>query len=79
MVRQHEEFLWLHDTFEENEEYAGIIVSWRQRSFMEELLITDRISVGYFQEMFKFIKVIFWFLTYSWQNNAYCCECCQST
>ncbi|KAK2160843.1 hypothetical protein LSH36_126g00002 [Paralvinella palmiformis] len=26
VVRQHEEFLWLHDTFEENEDYAGIII-----------------------------------------------------
>lgn len=27
VVRQHEEFIWLHDRFEENEEYAGYIVS----------------------------------------------------
>lgn len=27
VVRQHEEFVWLHDRFEENEEYAGYIVS----------------------------------------------------
>lgn len=27
VVRGHEEFIWLHDRFEENEEYAGIIVS----------------------------------------------------
>lgn len=27
VVRQHEEFVWLHDRFVENEEYAGIIVS----------------------------------------------------
>ena len=27
VVRQHEEFMWLHDRFEENEEYAGIVVS----------------------------------------------------
>lgn len=27
VVRQHEEFVWLHDRFLENEEYAGIIVS----------------------------------------------------
>lgn len=27
MVRQHEEFIWLHDSFVENEEYAGFIVS----------------------------------------------------
>jgi len=27
VVRQHEEFVWLHDRFEENEEYAGIVVS----------------------------------------------------
>lgn len=26
VVRQHEEFVWLHDRFEENEEYAGYIV-----------------------------------------------------
>ena len=27
VVRQHEEFIWLHDRFEENEDYAGIVVS----------------------------------------------------
>lgn len=27
MVREHEEFVWLHDRYVENEEYAGIIVS----------------------------------------------------
>jgi len=27
VVRQHEEFIWLHDQFEENEDYAGFIVS----------------------------------------------------
>jgi sorting nexin-5/6/32 len=25
-VREHEEFIWLHDRFVENEEYAGIII-----------------------------------------------------
>lgn len=28
VVRQHEEFVWLHDRFEENEEYAGYIVGY---------------------------------------------------
>jgi hypothetical protein len=27
VVRQHEEFIWLHDRYVENEDYAGIIVS----------------------------------------------------
>jgi hypothetical protein len=27
VVRQHEEFVWLHDRFEEIDEYAGYIVS----------------------------------------------------
>ena len=27
--RQHEEFIWLHDRYNENEEYAGLIVSGR--------------------------------------------------
>jgi sorting nexin-5/6/32 len=31
VVRQHEEFVWLHDRFEENEEYAGFIVSLKFR------------------------------------------------
>lgn len=26
VVRQHEEFIWLHDTYVDNEEYAGLIV-----------------------------------------------------
>jgi sorting nexin-5/6/32 len=28
VVREHEEFLWLHDAIEENEEYAGYIVGF---------------------------------------------------
>ena len=27
VVRQHEEFIWLHDRFDENETYAGFIVN----------------------------------------------------
>lgn len=41
VVRQHEEFVWLHDRFEENEEYAGYIVGY--------LCI---ISSGYFNAVF---------------------------
>lgn len=26
VTRQHEEFIWLHDRFEENKDYAGYIV-----------------------------------------------------
>ena len=26
VTRQHEEFIWLHDRYNENEEYAGLIV-----------------------------------------------------
>lgn len=42
VVRQHEEFIWLHDSFVENEDYAGYIVSvagWTRTScevFSEE-------------------------------------------
>uniref|UniRef100_A0A8C0VB53 Sorting nexin 6 n=1 Tax=Cyanistes caeruleus TaxID=156563 RepID=A0A8C0VB53_CYACU len=32
VVRQHEEFIWLHDSFVENEDYAGYIVFQEQRS-----------------------------------------------
>lgn len=28
VVRQHEEFVWLHDRFEENPAYVGFIVSY---------------------------------------------------
>lgn len=28
VVRQHEEFVWLHDRFEENPSYVGFIVSY---------------------------------------------------
>ena len=28
VTRQHEEFIWLHDRFNENEEYAGLIVGF---------------------------------------------------
>ncbi len=27
VTRQHEEFVWLHDRYNENEEYAGLIVN----------------------------------------------------
>lgn len=27
VMREHEDFVWLHDRFEENEKYAGYIVS----------------------------------------------------
>jgi len=32
VVRQHEEFVWLHDRIEENDDYAGYIVSYRVKS-----------------------------------------------
>ncbi|XP_048654654.1 sorting nexin-6-like isoform X2 [Marmota marmota marmota] len=31
VVRQHEEFIWLHDSFVENEDYAGYIALQRLR------------------------------------------------
>lgn len=40
VVRQHEEFIWLHDRFEEDEAYAGYIVSSKPTqlaNFMEDL------------------------------------------
>ena len=49
-MREHEEFVWLHDRYAENEEYAGIIVSivyllsyiaavkiWKLQNFTEVL------------------------------------------
>jgi sorting nexin-5/6/32 len=32
VVRQHEEFVWLHDRYVENDDYAGVIVSLDFRS-----------------------------------------------
>lgn len=32
VVREHEEFLWLHSVLDENESYAGFIVSWTLNS-----------------------------------------------
>ncbi|XP_015373243.1 PREDICTED: sorting nexin-32 [Diuraphis noxia] len=37
VVRQHEEFIWLHDQFEENEDYAGFIVSMEIYEIMKSL------------------------------------------
>lgn len=39
VVRQHEEFIWLHDAYVENEEYAGLIVrrgraGWAARGWL---------------------------------------------
>lgn len=41
VVRQHEEFVWLHDRYEENEEYAGYIVSTMEiiKLFIIEIII----------------------------------------
>lgn len=33
VVREHEEFIWLHNCLEDNEEYAGFIVSFIQRQY----------------------------------------------
>lgn len=38
VVRQHEEFIWLHDRYEENEEYAGFIVSLFRSSFFHYVI-----------------------------------------
>jgi sorting nexin-5/6/32 len=40
VTRQHEEFIWLHDRYNENEEYAGLIVS----SFVSERKKTNNIQ-----------------------------------
>lgn len=40
VVRQHEEFIWLHDRYEENEEYAGYIVS--AKSFEQTVIASAR-------------------------------------
>lgn len=37
VVRQHEEFVWLHDRFEENEIYAGFIVRFLMISLLKIL------------------------------------------
>lgn len=44
VVRQHEEFVWLHDRFEENEEYAGYIVSYLElikSKFYQSFFVKD--------------------------------------
>lgn len=35
--RQHEDFIWLHDTIVETEEYAGLIVSQNPYSYCLDL------------------------------------------
>lgn len=40
VVRQHEEFVWLHDRFEENEDYAGYIVSFLKFLFTLRKIIS---------------------------------------
>lgn len=42
VVRQHEEFIWLHDRYEENEEYAGYIVSSRLTELVNFSEIKDQ-------------------------------------
>lgn len=45
VVRQHEEFIWLHDSFVENEEYAGYIVSiFKCFAYSKICLISDVID-----------------------------------
>lgn len=43
VVRQHEEFIWLHDRFEENESYAGFIVS--ETIFQHYFLYLDLFNI----------------------------------
>lgn len=38
VTRQHEEFVWLHDRFEENEEYAGYIVKDLDLEILSKIL-----------------------------------------
>ena len=42
VVREHEEFVWLHDRYVENEDYAGIIVS------------TNPVIVNYYEQSTEF-------------------------
>ena len=39
VTRQHEEFIWLHDRYNENEEYAGLIVRSIHRYLEENFLL----------------------------------------
>ena len=45
VVRQHEEFVWLHDRFEENEDYAGIVVSPLCLHVMSPVFILILVSI----------------------------------
>lgn len=45
VVRQHEEFVWLHDRIEENEEYAGYIVSQFVFSPAYLTIVTNSLSL----------------------------------
>lgn len=38
-MREHEEFVWLHDRFVENEDYAGILVCARNFAYQSMLCV----------------------------------------
>lgn len=38
-MREHEEFVWLHDRFVENEDYAGILVCTRNFAYQSMLCV----------------------------------------
>lgn len=40
VVRQHEEFIWLHDSFVENEEYAGYIVRLAYKTSVNKCMLS---------------------------------------
>lgn len=47
-VREHEEFVWLHDRFVENEDYAGIIVSYYHQ--LVPVLTNSTLECGFYEE-----------------------------
>lgn len=47
VVRQHEEFVWLHDRYEENEDYAGYIVSLHNLFLFLRVILKLTVARGF--------------------------------
>ena len=52
VIREHEEFVWLHDRFVENEEFAGFIVRHLTHSQFLKPLITNIYAMGWVYRMY---------------------------
>jgi hypothetical protein len=52
-VREHEEFVWLHNCLEDCEDYAGFIVSYFIKYKFKQILLLIRVNKNFFIKKYK--------------------------